>query len=142
MWISQRQSADLSRESAAETGLVTLGGDPACVYLEGERRLLPVYGPGGVQWLPQPGDQVLVLKAGSGRESPCLVGRRQDGQDGLQPGETALSGGGARLLLSGGKARLSGGLTIDGKELEDVIREIVQEMLPGGGLPGGEGGES
>lgn len=64
-------------EAAADLGLVTLGGDPAGVYLGGERRWVAVCAPGGYQWRPRTGDKVLVVKAGDQREIPCLAGVRQ-----------------------------------------------------------------
>ena len=64
-------------EAAADLGLVTQGGDPAGVYLGGERRWVAVCAPGGYQWRPRTGDKVLVVRAGDQREIPCLAGVRQ-----------------------------------------------------------------
>ena len=63
MWTSERRLERRTEESAA-LGQVTLGGDPAGVFLGGERRWLPVCAPGGYSWQPGAGDKVLVLKAG------------------------------------------------------------------------------
>ena len=41
----------------ALTGVVTVSGDPAGVWLEGERRGVAVYAPGGYQWVPGRGGQ-------------------------------------------------------------------------------------
>ena len=40
----------LAGEPEAETGTVTLSGESTAVYVQGERRQLPVYGPGGCCW--------------------------------------------------------------------------------------------
>ena len=74
MWTSNRKTEGRTVEAAADLGLVTLGGDPAGVYLGGERRWVAVCSPGGYQWRPQTGDKVLVVKAGDQREFPCLAG--------------------------------------------------------------------
>ena len=85
MWLSERDMRREQGEPAAELGVVTLGGDPAGVSLGGERRQLPVYSPGGVTWRPAAGDRVLVLKTGAAGEQPCVIGRTQQGTDGLAP---------------------------------------------------------
>ena len=96
-----------------------LWGDPAGVLLGGERRWLPVYSPGGYAWRPTAGDKVLVLKTGGERESPCILGKAQDG-DGLGQGEVRLTGGDSRLRLGPEGAELSGGDNVIrlGKQLE------------------------
>ena len=81
MWISEREwrRAEQAR-AAALAGEVTLAGDPAGVYLDGERRALPVFGPGGYVWRPAVGQRVLVLKAGERGEAPSsTAGRRPSG---------------------------------------------------------------
>lgn len=70
MWTSDRRKTRQAGESWVDWGEVTLEGDPAGAYLDGERRQLAVYGPGGYCWKPALGDRVLVLKAGQGGESP------------------------------------------------------------------------
>ena len=108
MWTSERSRRPLNQEAEAETGLVTMGGDPAGVLLGGERRWLPVYSPGGYAWRPTAGDKVLVLKTGGERESPCILGKAQDTDD-LGQGEVRLTGGDSRLQLGPEGAELSGG---------------------------------
>ena len=49
MWTSNRKQEDRTQECAADQGVVTLGGDPAAVYLGGERRWVSLYSPGGYQ---------------------------------------------------------------------------------------------
>ena len=129
MWTSNRKQEGLNEECAADQGLVTLGGDPAAVYLGGERRWVSLYAPGGYQWRP---------KAGDHREMPCLVGRRPEegSEEELSPGAVRIhSGTGAVLLdedglaLSGDEVALKGDITVNGKALDDHIETIVYQVL-------------
>lgn len=52
MWISEQGRRRAEPDGTALVGRVTLPGDPAGVYLAGERRELPVFGPGGYVWRP------------------------------------------------------------------------------------------
>lgn len=49
MWTSNRKQDGRTQEAPGDVGVVTLGGDPAGVYLSGERRWVAVYAPGGYQ---------------------------------------------------------------------------------------------
>ena len=144
MWTSERNRNLPVREASAEVGTVTLGGDPAGVSVGGERRWLNVYGPGGYSWRPTSGDKVMVLKAGAEGESPCILGTTQDAED-LKPGEVRLTGVDCDLFLGQGQVEMtgvesilrlsqdglevSGGLLIDGKPLEELVRDTVVEVL-------------
>ncbi|MCI8870514.1 MAG: hypothetical protein HFF39_08245 [Lawsonibacter sp.] len=132
MWTSERSRKRPVEEAAADTGAVTLGESPAGVYLEGERRGAQVYSPGGYRWRPAQGDQVLVLKAGGERESPCVIGCRQE--DGLGPGEVEIACQANRAsirLLPVGEIELNGGVVVNGKPLEELIAEIAQRYAGG-----------
>ena len=116
MWMARPRGKDLLEEPVAQGGQVTLAGSPAGVVLEGERRNLPLFGPGGYRWAPGRGDQVLVVKTGP-EESPALVGVRQE--EALEPGEVYLSvaeGAGIRLKPDGTIA-LTGKITVNGQEV-------------------------
>lgn len=142
MWTSEKSRNLPVREAAAEMGTITLGGDPAGVSLGGERRWLNVYSPGGYSWRPTSGDKVLVLKAGAEGESPCILGTTQSAED-LKPGEVRLTGVECALHLGQGQAELTGGagalrlgeqgmeltggLTLNGRPLEDLVRELARE---------------
>ena len=139
MWTSNRKLEGRVEECAADQGVVTLGGDPAAVYLGGERRWVSLYTPGGYQWRPKAGDKVLVVKAGDHRELPCLVGKRPDAlseEDELPPGSVRIHSGAGVVLLDeegvtvkGGKVALKGDIRINGQELEAYIQDIVYQVL-------------
>ena len=130
MWLSQQRREMTRRENPAETGKVTLEGDPAGVYLSGERRNVCVYSPGGYQWAPAQGQDILVLKVGADGESPCAVGVRQQSE--LAPGEVCVSnadGQASMHLTQDGTLALQGQVTVNGVELEMLVKQIVQSVL-------------
>ena len=135
MWTSERRLERRAEESAA-LGQVTLGGDPAGVFLGGERRWLPVYSPGGYCWRPGAGDRVLVVQAGDGRESRCITGRRQAEKE-LEPGEVRISGGTGGVRLYSGGTDLTGEVSINGQGLEEMIEAIVGRALAASAAGGG-----
>ena len=123
MWISERdwRRAEQAR-AAGLVGEVTLGGDPAGVYLDGERRALPVFGPGGYVWRPAVGQQVLVLKAGDRGEVPCVAGAACGAQWELEPGEILIHSGEASIRLkANGTVAVTGALTVNGKTVMTVV---------------------
>lgn len=131
MWTSDRSRSCPVEEPAAGLGEVTLGDNPAGVYLEGERRWTQVYSPGGYCWRPALGDQVLVLKAGGERETPCIVGRKQAMV--LEPGQVSISTGPTAIdLRMDGRLNLQGVVQVNGVELEALIASIVADILGGG----------
>ena len=135
MWTSERRLERRAEESAA-LGQVTLGGDPAGVFLGGERRWLPVYSPGGYCWRPGAGDRVLVVQAGDGRESRCITGRRQAEKE-LEPEEVRISGGTGGVRLYSGGTDLTGEVSINGQGLEEMIEAIVARALAASAAGGG-----
>ena len=129
MWTSDRGRKRPAQEPLADVGQVTVADEQLGVYLEGERRWVRLYGPGGYSWRPAPGEQVLVLKAGGEGEIPCVVGSRQQQQ--LKPGEVAISSGDGKAsvrLCRGGTLKLNGSVEVQGKPLEDMIEEIVHKL--------------
>ena len=113
MFLSRREGTQRSR-SVALTGPVTLPGETAGAWLEGERRGVTVYAPGGYHWAPALGDEVLVLKTGESGENPCALGVPAGGQ-GLEPGEVLISAGRAAIKLSpDGRVAVAGSLTVNG----------------------------
>ena len=124
MWISEERTKKAAGEPAAEWGAVTVAG-PAAVYLGGERRKVAVCCPGGFAWRPKVGEEVLVLKAGPDAEQPYILGLTQ--MEEVEPGQVRL---GSREcgLLCGGKLELTGSVTVNGEELEELVRRIAGEV--------------
>lgn len=121
MWISERKQREGLPGGWAAVGEVTLAGDPAGVWLDGERRDLPVFGPGGYVWRPLSGDQVLVLKTGGQGEAPCVAGVRCENQWELDAGEVLLYSPKATLhLKADGTIEVTGRLTVNGKAVMTV----------------------
>lgn len=122
MWLSRQGRAAGLVQDHARLGEVTVSGNPAAVYLDGERRALPVFGPGGYCWRPALHQEVLVLKAGDAGETLCVAGARCE--EGLEPGEVAISTpGGAAIHL-----REDGSIEIRGT----AFRFNGQDIQPGG----------
>lgn len=135
MWTSSqmKESGGAQRHSAA-LGVVTAAGAENGVYLGTERRWLPVMAPGGYRWRPRAGDQVLVLKAGTDGESPCVLARQVQEDDTLLPGEVELAGTGCSVKLTEkGEVVLRGTVRINGTTLEDMIQTMVAAALAGQG---------
>lgn len=135
MWLSGQTRRREERRSAAQAGYATLGGDGGAVYLDGERRAMAVYGPGGYQWSPAPGQEVLVLKNGGTGAAYCVAAARTEGD--CAPGEVRISapGGAAVQLRSDGRVELTGRVVINGVSIETLV-----EQLAGGGQKDGAGG--
>jgi len=113
MWLARKEKKAGSR-AGAFTGPVTVPGDPAGAWLEGERRGVAVYAPGGYHWVPGQGDEVLVLKAGESGEEPCAVGVPSGGT-GLRPGEVLITAGkGSILMRTDGTVAVSGIFSVNG----------------------------
>lgn len=123
MWLSEREQRRQERERAAAlVGEVTLGGDPAGAYLDGERRALPVFGPGGYVWRPAPGQQVLVIKAGQQGEAPCVAGALCGEQWQLEPGEVLIHNGEASIRLRmDGTVAVTGSMTLNGRAVMTAV---------------------
>jgi len=124
MWIAKRLSENgrmIREESAgAEWGRATIGGESAAAVTRGEERALPVYGPGGMTWLPRAGETVLVIKGGSGREERCVAAAAaREIPAGMEPGELLLSTGTASIFLhNDGRIELRGNVIINGTPYE------------------------
>ena len=118
MWIVQQGMRQPEPQSVALEGRVTLGGDPAAVYLDGEQRELPVFGPGGYVWRPAQDEQVLVLKMGSAGEEQCVLAQRCGDEIEIKQGEILIySGGSAIHLRRDGIIDMSGIVRVNGKQV-------------------------
>lgn len=98
MWLSKREGHGKKEPAEAQTGPVTLAGGELGAWLEGERRGVAVFSPGGYHWAPRVGEEILVLKAGENGEQPCAVGVAESGS--LSPGEVLIQSGAATVRLS------------------------------------------
>lgn len=127
MWTWEQERRRRAKEPAAQPGLVTLGGEETAANLGGERRWLNVCTPGGIRWSPRQGEQVLVLKDG---ENAWVLGVMEE-QQSVMPGQLRLNGADCSLLL-GENVEISGEVVVNGRKLEDCIRDIVAEILAGG----------
>ena len=122
MWISEQGRRRPQADGAALVGQVTLPGDPAAVYLDGERRELPVFGPGGYIWRPARDQQVLVLKTGAAGEAPCVAGALCGEKREVSPGEVVIYSGTStirvsqgNIVITGGNVNLQGRVLVNGK---------------------------
>ena len=127
MWTWEQERRRQAQEPAAQLGLVTLGGEETAANLGGERRWLNVCTPGGMQWKPRQGDQVLVLKDGA---NAWVLGVMEETHS-AEPGQLRLSGTDCSVLL-GERMEICGEVELNGQSLEDYIRAIVAKMLSGG----------
>lgn len=125
MWTGKRSAGTKEcYEPWVERGVVTQNQGVTGVYLDGERRSLLMVSPGGYRWMPQLGEEVLVLKENQGDGSQHIVGACS-GQ-GLDPGDVEISSGGsAGIRLSGEELTLSGVLKYEGMTLEEYIKKVV-----------------
>ena len=83
--------------------------------LDGERRDLPIFGPGGYLWRPAREDQVLVIKTGSDGEAPCIAGKRNESEEKLEEGEVLIYSKNASIRLSRGMISMEGIVLVNGK---------------------------
>lgn len=121
MWLSSMRRA--RRPEGPMVGRATLAGNPAGAWLDGERRALPVFGPGGYVWKPALGQELLVLKSGP-EEPACVAGTRCEAGE-LEPGEVTVragKGGAALKLKNDGTLELCGQIYVNGVPLEMLLK--------------------
>ena len=133
MFLGKRQRGEPSAPQAL-TGPATLPGGSA-VWLEGERRGVRVYAPGGYHWVPGRGEEVLVLKTGEPGEAPCALGMAAPDK-GLRPGEVLITAGPCSVKLGlDGKLTLTRAVAVQGSLTVNGYPVALQ--MP---APAGEGG--
>lgn len=115
MWLA-RPKGSRGREGAM-VGAATVEGETAA-YLDGERRNLTVFGPGGYCWRPTLGQELLVIK---GEGAHWAAGARAEGE--VAPGEVLIyaAAGGASIRLKGdGSIAIAGRVTVNGTPIEEL----------------------
>lgn len=124
MWMGERSAGvRQSYESSVDRGVVTQNQETTGVYLEGERREISVYAPGGYAWVPSIGQEVLVLKESLGEQQVVATPAKVAG---LSAGDVAIyTEGGGKIVLSGNRVAISGTVEINGQSLEDYIRQVM-----------------
>lgn len=128
MWLSETRRTRDDTGPAAELGVVTLEGERPGVYLSGERRNLPVMGPGGYCWRPAAGQRVLVIKAGAEGETPCVAGIPCGMPEELEAGDAGIYAGSAAVVVKAdGTVDLRGNVTLNGVALAELFAPRVQE---------------
>ena len=123
MWLS-KQMRSAPPTADAELGVTTIAGERVGVVTRGEVRSLPVYGPGGYIWLPENGNDVLVIKGGPGGEEQSVTGTLQkEAPKGMLPGEVYLygPGGNSVYLRRDGRVEIQGNLIINGEPYRPCV---------------------
>lgn len=116
MWLSEQFVSRPDREASGFGAVSICGAQAAAIGAEREERQLPLISPGGYVWVPNAGEQVLVLRDGTA----CILGRAQPTQEGLSPGDVMLyAGGGSIVLRSDGRIELTGRIFLNGTEISN-----------------------
>ena len=104
MWLSEKLAAhELQDVASAQDGTVTIEGGELAVFSSGEKREVKTGGPGGYEWQPCKGEDVLIVRGGLFGEESYAVGvpkRAEDaseedegGEEESAPGSDLLPGG-------------------------------------------------
>lgn len=118
MWLSGKlERHELQDTASAQDGTVTIEGGETAVFSSGERREVKTVGPGGYEWLPRKGTDVLVVRGGSFGEEAYATGEVREAADGLAPGEVRIrsAAAGTEIVLhNNGRIDINGVLFING----------------------------
>lgn len=112
---------DVCTESAAEIGLVSIGGADAAVKLDGERRSVEILRPANILRIPKADEEQLVISCGDGsRVIAGTVGG--EAPDILEPGDIYIKTDNSLIVLRNdgdiaivGNVKVSGTLTVNGR---------------------------
>lgn len=113
MWLSKMAIKKTEQQPSANVGQVTISGEAPAVMTRCEHRSLPVYGPGGLVWMPEVGSNALVIKTSEGY---AVAGTAVD-NSGLEPGDVMLVADGCSIKLSGDRIELEGRVFVNGTEV-------------------------
>ena len=118
MWLSRKLSQhEMQDVASAQDGTVTIEGGELAVFSSGEKREVKTAAPGGYEWRPRKGENVLVVRGGTYGEEAYAVGVVEAAASGLAPGEVRIrSGTGTAeiVLHNNGRVDINGLLFING----------------------------
>lgn len=117
MWLSKKLAAhELQDVASAQDGTVTIEGGELAVFSSGEKREVKTVGPGGYEWQPCKGEDVLIVRGGAFGEESYAVGVPEQAGEALAPGEVRIrSAAGAEIVLhNSGRIDINGLLFING----------------------------
>lgn len=117
MWLSKKLAAhELQDVASAQDGTVTIEGGELAVFSSGEKREVKTVGPGGYEWRPCKGSDVLIVRGGIFGEESYAVGVPEQAGEALAPGEVRIrSAAGAEIVLrNSGRIDINGLLFING----------------------------
>lgn len=118
MWLSRKLAQHEMQDAAsAQDGTVTIEGSETAVFSGGEKRGVKTVGPGGVEWVPKKGEEVLIVRGGVLGEEAYTVGTVAQSAEDLAPGEVRIhsSQAGTEIVLrNNGRIDINGALFING----------------------------
>ena len=118
MWLSRKLSQhEMQDVASAQDGTVTIEGGELAVFSSGEKREVKTAAPGGYEWRPRKGENVLVVRGGTFGEEAYTVGVVEAAASGLAPGEVRIrSGTGTAeiVLHNNGRVDINGLLFFNG----------------------------
>ena len=115
MFLSEQGRRKNLAGDAGALETVSLGGQTSTVVSSGNQSQRTVFAPGGMVWVPQRGQGVLVVKAGM---EDCIAGAEMENTAGMEPGEVKIFSRQASLWLKNdGSIVLEGRVLLNGKEL-------------------------
>ena len=116
MWLSRKLSQhEMQDVASAQDGTVTVEGGELAVFSSGEKREVKTAAPGGYEWQPKKGEDVLVVRGGTFGEEAYAVGAVGQSADNLEPGEVRIHTAAAEIVLrNNGHIDINGILFING----------------------------
>lgn len=118
MWLSKKLAAhELQDVASAQDGTVTIEGGELAVFSSGEKREVKTVGPGGYEWQPCKGEDVLIVRGGTFGEESYAVGVPEQANEALAPGEVRIrsAAAGTEIVLhNNGRIDINGLLFING----------------------------
>ena len=118
MWLSEKLSRhEVQDVASAQDGTVTIEGAETAVFSSGEKREVKTVGPGGYEWRPRKGEEVLIVRGGVFGEEAYAAGAVEREETELAPGEVRIRSGfeGTEIVLrNNGRIDINGALFING----------------------------